>query len=529
MAGPAGEETAPGFGETLSPGAQRRENAFQSRYRVALNHRRQPVFEHLNNGDEERYLNRIGNFSKGLPHDANGEVEPAAYNKLLRATRSGRADHFEAVPLSGGRRLTNPQAGLAFDLEGADAQHFAIPPAPALASAQAAGEAVELYWMALLRDVNFSDYGGHPEVTAAATDLSSLEDFRGARRNGAVTAQTLFRDPLPGVLKGPYISQFLWLGTPYGAEYVERRIKTPVPGSDHLTRFSDWLEAQNGGAEAGATRFDPVRRYIRTGRDLAEWVHRDVLFQAYFNAALILGTPPDSSDEITGGGIGCPTNAGDPYHNSQNQIGFATFGDPHFKALLCEVATRALKATWFQKWLVHRRLRPEEYGGLVHQQVASNRYPGILHQDILTAAAIERVHGRHGAYLLPVAFSEGSPTHPSYSAGHATVAGACVTVLKALYDESFVIPQPVEPTPDGLALQPYQGPALTVGGELNKLASNIATGRNIAGVHWRSDARESLLLGEKIAISILRDQKGCYNEDFEGFRFTRFDGTSVTI
>ena len=62
------------------------------------------------------------------------------------------------------------------------------------------------------------------------------------------------------------------------------------------------------------------------------------------------------------------------------------------------------------------------------------------------------------------------------------------------------------PTPDGLALVPYYGPPLTVGGELNKLASNVATGRNIAGVHWRSDAMNSLRLGEEIAISLLRDQ-----------------------
>ncbi len=32
---------------------------------------------------------------------------------------------------------------------------------------------------------------------------------------------------------------------------------------------------------------------------------------------------------------------------------------------------------------------------------------------------------------LPMAFQEGSPMHPSYGAGHATVAGACVTILKA--------------------------------------------------------------------------------------------------
>lgn len=120
--------------------------------------------------------------------------------------------------------------------------------------------------------------------------------------------------------------------------------------------------------------------------------------------------------------------------------------------------------------------------------------------------------------------------HPAYGAGHATVAGACVTILKAMFDESFVIPNPVMPNPnDPTQLIPYVGPPLTVGGELNKLASNVAMGRNIAGVHWRSDATESLKLGEMVAIRLLEDQRGCYNEPFEGFTFTRFDGTTITV
>ena len=62
-----------------------------------------------------------------------------------------------------------------------------------------------------------------------------------------------------------------------------------------------------------------------------------------------------------------------------------------------------------------------------------------------------------------------------------------------------------------------------MGGELNKIASNVAFGHNIAGIHWRSDAIEAM------AISILRDQRLCYNERFGGFSFTSFDGTTVRI
>ena len=60
-------------------------------------------------------------------------------------------------------------------------------------------------------------------------------------------------------------------------------------------------------------------------------------------------------------------------------------------------------------------------------------------------------------------------------------------MLEAVFDEDFVIPNPVEPTPDGTSLVPYTGPPLTVGGELNKLAFNVGMGRVFGGIHWRSD------------------------------------------
>jgi hypothetical protein len=492
---------------------------------------------HECNGDETLYPNRIGSFTKGLPHDANGEVDGVAYQALLDAVTSGDPSDFELIPLGGARKMVNPQAGLAFDTEGDDPHQFTQPPAPPFASAWEAGEMVELYWMALLRDVHVAAFGGpiaagEPLVRRAARELSELSDFRGPKIGGAVTRQTLFRDPLPGALAGPYISQFLLRGTPFGAEYVERRMRCPVSGDDHMTSFGEWLAVQNGDVP-GRQTFDPVRRYVHRTRDLSEWVHVDVLFQAYFNAGLILAAPPEPRSRPTRGGLGCPANPGNPYLASQTQEGFGTWGPPGFAALLCEVASRALKAVWHQKWFVHRRLRPEEFGGRVHVNMESGAsYP--IHPEVLESEALRRVRDRFGSYLLPMVFPEGSPIHPSYGAGHATVAGACVTVLKALFDESFEIPDPVMPSPDGVRLvrytaQPSVPPLpLTVGGELNKLASNVATGRNHAGVHWRSDAIESLELGEAVAVAVLEDHLATFNEG-GGFRFTGFDGEPIVL
>ncbi|HKE03760.1 MAG TPA: vanadium-dependent haloperoxidase, partial [Blastocatellia bacterium] len=135
---------------------------------------------------------------------------------------------------------------------------------------------------------------------------------------------------------------------------------------------------------------------------------------------------------------------------------------------------------------------------------------------------------KYGTYLLPQAFAEGSPTHSSYGSGHATVAGACVTILKAFFDETDTIKNPMVPNADGTALAPFVGPPLTVLGELNKIARNVAFGRNAAGIHWRTDAIEGMRLGEAVAIGILEEQKLTYNDKVE-MSLTKFDGAKITI
>jgi hypothetical protein len=94
-----------------------------------------------------------------------------------------------------------------------------------------------------------------------------------------------------------------------------------------------------------------------------------------------------------------------------------------------------------------------------------------------------------------------------------------------------VLPDPVVPSTDGTALEPYTGPdayRLTVGGVLNKVAANIATGRNMAGVHWRTDYTEAVPLGEDVAIGILREAKKSTLEDAV-FTLSSFDGTTMTV
>jgi hypothetical protein len=245
-------------------GGPRVARSFTVRLGAAVAEASIPIPPHPSNGDENRYSNRMGNYSKGLPHDDElGLVDPHAYQALLNAVNSGAPSAFSAIPLGGTVRLVDPQSGLAFDLEGTDSHQLAIPPAPALASAWRAAEAVEDYWQALLRDVNFSDYATSQLAADAIAELNKLTDFRGPRdpNTGKVTAQSLFRGFTPEDLLGPYISQFMYPTLSYGAAQVVQQFQTDLPGFDFMTSFDDWLAVQNGQAPFPARNLDPTRRY----------------------------------------------------------------------------------------------------------------------------------------------------------------------------------------------------------------------------------------------------------------------------
>lgn len=490
--------------------------AYQLRHKAALNQKNQPRQDHPINGDERLYPNRIASYTKAMPHNYFGEVDLAAYGSLLDAMASGDPDDFEKIPLGGVTKQSDPQAAFAFDMAGADSHRFGILAPPAFGSAEQAGEMAELYWQALTRDIPFAEYDTHPLTNAAANDLSRFSDFRGPKSNGRVTTKTLFRGLTPGDLAGPYISQFLLRDVPYPSTPIVQRIHAGVANVEYMTSYNTWLANQNGAA-AASMHLAATPRYVCSGRELVEYDHRDFTYQHFLNACLTLF------------GMRAPFDSNNPYRNSVTQSGFATFGNPHVLDAVTHIANCGLKCVWYQKWSVHRRLRPEAFGGRVHNhRTGVAKYP--VHEEMLYSPALDQTFSRFGTYLLPQAYPEGAPTHPAYPSGHAVIAGACVTMLKAFFDESFVIPKPVEASRDGLTLVPYTGGApLTVGGELNKLAANIALGRDTAGIHWRSDGIEGLTLGEAVALSVMSDMRGCFNERFAGFSLTKFDGTTITV
>ena len=418
--------------------------------------------------------------------------------------------------------------------------------------------------------------------------------------DGSVTTENVFRGSTKGALDGPYISQFMLVGgdslagagggtssfpgtsarfdledglIPYGSVVIDQRTLTHKNCLDYMTNWCSWLDVQNGADVGGADLFEPKRRFITTPRDLATYVHYDALYEAYLNACLVMLA------------LGVPLSKGFPEPSpSGRRTAFATFGGPHILSLVTEVATRCLKAVRRQKFNYHRRARPEALGGrltlaclgaadrlgcagdgfeaMLEEIPAPLRKAIVHHNAEQNAAAMERMrrvnckgacrpHAAKSAsafrdcnLLLPMAFPEGSPMHPAYGAGHATVAGGCVTMLKAFFEmftdcNSFEERPLVDrngqsvvfvPNSDGSKLvrdRKTKGP-LTVQGELDKLAANISIGRNMAGVHYYSDYYDSARMGERIAIGILLEQAPTYGDAVET-TLKSFDGDYLTL
>ena len=538
------------------------------------------------------------------------------------------------------RRWEAPTAGWVYDLQGPDCQAVTMPPAPPIVvegqsksdssskkpysrhgikeNPELVAEMAEVYWLSLLRDTHLSAFDNAPLVTDvpssdqdlvndAVVHLQGLDFYRIAQGNhprrrlidGDLDQQNVFRGHTPGERKGPYLSQFMLMGSEhlgenscratkdgllrYGSITIDMRVRTATPCKDYMTHWTEWLDVQNGAnvgdiqtyAEPRRKDKDPLPfRFITTPRDLATYVHFDALYEAYLNACIWL------------------LNVGAPFDpkfrhllsDTRHTTGFALYGGPHILSLMTEVATRGLKAVRYQKFNNHLRLRPEALAGLI---AAEDQGVTTLPKEAKTGAGLlanglgddllqrirdynSRQNARHATFLgpeadasalhekwdlplLPMAFPEGSPMHPSYGAGHATVAGACVTILKAFFDENACLvmrggnvkavgAEDIDPATDtkvafiadkdGEALVNqgnYLGDFLRVGDELNKLAANISIARNMAGVHYYSDYIDSLRMGEEIALGMLQEQSIMYPKDPFHVSLKSFDGKRLIV
>src|ERR1051325_8417867 len=203
---------------------------------------------HTTNGDEVRYPDKSGTYSKGILQDGIGLVNLPAFQTFRQAINAGTFAAFENVILGGTRKLNGPLGGNAFSLEGCEDVQFGdapspinqiskvvVPPAPALASAAYGTELVELYWASLLRDVSFTDYASDPMAAQAAAELTGMPTYAGPRNgSGHVTPDLLFRGPYPGETVGPYMSQLHLIPTYLGAQPISQQIATYLANVDYM-------------------------------------------------------------------------------------------------------------------------------------------------------------------------------------------------------------------------------------------------------------------------------------------------------
>ena len=644
--------------------SDRRQESYAVRLEAAELARSRQHPEHKANGDEQRYAGAqyFMSFTKGLPHNEDTGLiqEPQDFVEFRRAIDDGFIDPFTDRVRHGAkfkvvngkvahvpacdvpddfRQWEAPTAGVAFELEGPDAQAVTMPPAPPLmldahtVNPELAFEMAEVYELAILRDKPFNSFesdGNDTHIQNSIDRLNRLDyiqkypdvccDQPGRPRKLAekidegssstqpikqLDLQTVFRGSSPGVEVGPYLSQFLLIGNndlndggdvadgkiTYGVIQIDQRVPIAEPSKDFMTDMGSYVRVQRGlqpdadnnpAEKQTYVGFDGipierpaplVRRFIKTPRDLATYVHFDALYEAYLNACIILlgmKTPFDPAfDHLSGVGAA----ASNP-QTRRHAGGFALYGGPHILTLVTEVATRALKAVRFQKFNNHIRLRPEALAARIEllrrkdlpegdpNHVSAKHIPANLQSDIrLLKDALQETLANlpsscQGSYFLPMAFSEGSPMHPAYGAGHATVAGACVTILKAFFDTSAVLAKSADhkvafkrlgkddkpiafrapSNDDATQLDASKCPVygkpeqfLTLEGELNKLAANISIGRDMAGVHYFSDYYDSLRMGEEIAIGILQEQALTYSTDPFVLSVPTFDGDIVRI
>ncbi len=561
----------------------------------------------------EELVSRMRYDSNGTGQNVNGNLN-GNLNGVIRANNNN----------TNSRVWVNPQAAFSYSLKGGDISYFKMRTAPSLKSAENAAEMMEVYMQTLCRDVAFNDYGtclGTDKYKMDNGEVVSLtnfackvlnqfgDDFRGPKENGQVTPNTLFR----GLAKtatgiesdktGFYLSQFLlqplyplfpagcapFVGGLIGVNRLNQEVLArpqhyPIAGQREFgITLEEFVKIQNGEIPKAYIASDynqDLLRHLKNGRDMGSLVHTDGPYEAYYNALniLIYNDFPRCSNF--------------PYNNGiiMNESDGHQMGPSDVYTMIAEVCLEAFKAAWAQKWRLHRKHRPEAMAGIINlakksensrafaefQKFRDKKYLHPIFFTELSSQALEIIRQRNieqsevcndlnateaDTYLLAQMYPEGSPAHPAYPSGHATVAGACTTVIKAIFDDNQNFAAHLDRNNNGaktkvsrphpnietqlLSLEDVNvdnstgQPAdnchetwrnMTVGSELDKLASNIALGRNFGGVHYRQDGDEGILLGEKVAIKYLQDHLLNYPEsDFDGYTFSRRNGRTIKI
>ena len=420
----------------------------------------------------------------------------------LEAPAENRAAAFNAVRLKseGGMLPVNPRAGTLPPLEVVDD----LPAFPADDSATTAAELIQIAMAtAWLADVPLRDL--RATIQAAGNPLEGLEVELGA----PVRPAAAFRLEDQGENKTPMISQLLLRSFEAGSLAIDLRHRLDL---GYYGYRPEALSALLNGKPIESQVTSPRTHYIHTLRALASCMRQDPPYLYGLLAACMLDALGVRRSSLF---PALPKEAGFVHYGGQLDA----------QCLLVQAVRQAMSMTaWMQKWEQgqEQRARPEElmaHPERLHPLWAERGAPLLARRGL----------GPH----LPLLSAKGSPIHPSYVSGHAVIGGAVATVLNAVYRDGPWPVAMVQADPLGLELVAANATAPTIHQETRKLGENYGMGRVVGGLHYLSDVREGLLLGQRVAEQVLRgakvNAKVLELEEWGSTTFEGYFGTTVSI
>jgi len=525
-------------------------------------------------------------FSYALPHDE-GHGWPRcddvdAYTRAATCPSTSTLDALSRVPGATKRLegLVDAANAAAHATRGRDADvPTDVPRFAPVGSSTFAYDLAEAYAMAHLRDVPLDALGTSGTASYAEAERV-LGDFlrRFAAAPLGLRPETLFRCPdtlfAPECRAGPYVSQLLFADVFDGYSLRDRRFLYERDTAN-LTVRARLLDVHRGFETTRAIARDgngqAEARYVHSGRVLGSIVHGEPPFKHYYDAALasvaLLGPWIEEVGTPAVDGVRHPAVAAS-----------TTAGQDDLLTSVAEVTLRALRQSYAYKWLSHRKMRPDQAAMRLDTfrradalgaparaardatALAATLVDQFFGDSTVKAAFMEELADANAAragernYLLASLYE--GPGHPSSTHGHAVVAGAATTVLKAMLTTTH--PTTDAPlhfgttgaealgrfvnvrtaTTDGASvtsadLSEETRRTMTLEGELDKLAHNLGAGRNWAGVHFRTELEYSLALGEAVGVAYLRDKVCEYRvartNSFAGWNLRLFNGTRLRL
>lgn len=465
-------------------------------------------------GDEYYY----GVYMKSIASSPVEGVDKQNYDDFVEALENeGSFDDFD----SGERKLVAPHAARHFPTDGMDSWMGTMPTPPSFDSDMFSAELAEVYWMEQFRDVTLGHFDDETALFGAYEEDAKM--IRGDPYNldpEWIDIENPFRGVSEGAHTGPYLTQFLLQEAELGNVPIDPRVRPFSEGSDQYRTndvgqrndmiVGEGTSAKNynhSGAEPGDGKVFPDRelaeeRWITTGRDLASYVRVDPAYVPYVIPTLQLFD------------WGADFDSGLPYIDDDTALSYINYGGVGLLDLLARVTRNALNAAWYQKWLVHRRVRPLTASTTISRGDPDDVMSDLVFEsNVYDETEVETAYYNNTVHYLSVAYTEGAPAHPAYPSGHSTIAGACSTVLKTFFEDSNLLDLPHFETlyvPDGdggrQELDESDTETLTVHGEIEKLAENLGMGRIWAGVHYPTDHIYGVKLGEQVAIATLLNE-----------------------